>query len=444
MPTLINYFMPENSGDYNAVSDYQEVFRQLKLENPTASMGALQHKTMERMAELKALRLEEERRKREEFEKKEEEERLRNQSTAEKYVNRIVGKIRLPHSISSLQVHHHHDSNPSLLQYPQQLHHSNKYCHQIPPQDQSATHLHPDDSTPSDGKSFPFIAVPTGMRVSMISSSTSAARRASSALIDIPWANNGVRRRSSADSSSNSNDNKNNDAATNLAPRRSVNDMSIGGGDDDSKSFLSYRSNASGIFSNFDGDSIISGESGLHIDDIPSTRSPPLDNNSQKQQSLFNGKNDNPSSDGGVEDVSTQMLVSYQSSSGGIMDHDHQSKRDNDISSITQQQAAAEVVVVQDSFSSIIISKEEKNLDDDHSNCGEELSFDNKTSSSLSTADYSSKASVSGIDGLIVGFGDRSRIKNRIGAAAAATEDDLIVGFVDRNTIAGSNHHSRT
>ncbi|KAL7438988.1 hypothetical protein ACHAXH_004795, partial [Discostella pseudostelligera] len=115
----------DNTSDYNAVSDYQEVFHQLKLENPTASIGALQHKTMERIAELKALRKEEERRQRLEWERKEEEERIRNQSAAEKYVNRLVGKIRLP----MMDQQHHHDSNPNMTK---NSHHNN---HRISPQD---------------------------------------------------------------------------------------------------------------------------------------------------------------------------------------------------------------------------------------------------------------------------------------------------------------------
>ena len=43
------------------LSDYQEVFQQMKLQNPNTSLGALQQKTIQRMSELKVEREEMER-----------------------------------------------------------------------------------------------------------------------------------------------------------------------------------------------------------------------------------------------------------------------------------------------------------------------------------------------------------------------------------------------
>eukprot|EP00986_Skeletonema_menzelii_P007552 scaffold2971_cov152-Skeletonema_menzelii.AAC.12 len=43
----------EEVADATVLSDYQEVFQQMKLQNPNSSLGALQQKTMKRMSELK-------------------------------------------------------------------------------------------------------------------------------------------------------------------------------------------------------------------------------------------------------------------------------------------------------------------------------------------------------------------------------------------------------
>mmetsp|Transcript_1450 Transcript_1450/g.3674 ORF Transcript_1450/g.3674 Transcript_1450/m.3674 type:complete len:614 (+) Transcript_1450:68-1909(+) len=91
----------------SAVANFHEVFHQMKKENPTASMGALQQKTMAHIAELKAQRRQEERRERELQQRRDEEERLRNQTAAMKYANKWVGKIRNNHHPTS-----HDDNSP--------------------------------------------------------------------------------------------------------------------------------------------------------------------------------------------------------------------------------------------------------------------------------------------------------------------------------------------
>ena len=55
----------------SSVSNYQEVFAQMKSQNPTASLGALQQKTMTRMAEIKKQRLAEQERIKQEEENEE-------------------------------------------------------------------------------------------------------------------------------------------------------------------------------------------------------------------------------------------------------------------------------------------------------------------------------------------------------------------------------------
>eukprot|EP00584_Thalassiosira_punctigera_P012709 CAMPEP_0172547030 /NCGR_PEP_ID=MMETSP1067-20121228/16666_1 /TAXON_ID=265564 ORGANISM="Thalassiosira punctigera, Strain Tpunct2005C2" /NCGR_SAMPLE_ID=MMETSP1067 /ASSEMBLY_ACC=CAM_ASM_000444 /LENGTH=548 /DNA_ID=CAMNT_0013334049 /DNA_START=439 /DNA_END=2085 /DNA_ORIENTATION=- len=93
----------------SAVSDYQEVFQQMKQENPHSSLGALRQKTMYRMAELKAEKMTEEQRQRKEQQGKEEEERLRTQTLAQKCVDKWVGKIKH----TQQEISHSHP-NPQL------------------------------------------------------------------------------------------------------------------------------------------------------------------------------------------------------------------------------------------------------------------------------------------------------------------------------------------
>jgi len=407
---------------------------------------------MERIAELKALRKEEERRQRLESERKEEEERIRNQSAAEKYVNRLVGKIRLP---MMDQQHHNDDSNPNMTKHLHHLHNTNN--HRISPQDyhheNGGAHHHPHHTTTTttttdnhNNHRTSFIAVPTGARVSMIanpSTSTNTARRASSALIDVPWTNN-ARRRSSAESSSKSNDDN-----TNLAPRRGfvVLDMIHGGVDDggggggggggSNRSVLSYHSNGSGIFSiansDLDGSSRsgMSGMSGLYIDEdnVPSTlcSSPEAERKRQKYSpSVAAGGGEVGGGDGRVEDALTRMLVPYPSSSGGDIDHDQ-----------TFPPAADGVLIHErndDELSPLSSTRRHRMLPQCASSItdgDDDDGKDSKSESSLSTTDFSRSSS----DGLIVGFGDRSRRNNDVGDGDAAEdkEDDLIVGFVDRH-----------
>jgi len=100
-----------------SVSDYQNVFQQMKQENPTTSMGALHHNTITKIAELKAFEEAKARRIQEEFLRQEEEERMRNQTIAQKYVDKWVDKLRLqPHqneqsSSTSFSQEYIHNSN---------------------------------------------------------------------------------------------------------------------------------------------------------------------------------------------------------------------------------------------------------------------------------------------------------------------------------------------
>ena len=85
----------------SSVSNYQEVFAQMKSQNPTASLGALQQKTMTRMAEMKKQRLAEQERikQQEEHErlKKEEDEKALKlkQTLAVKYMSKWMKKVDL-------------------------------------------------------------------------------------------------------------------------------------------------------------------------------------------------------------------------------------------------------------------------------------------------------------------------------------------------------------
>ena len=62
----------------------------MKSENPTASLGALQQMAVAKMADLKAQRDADQKRKAEEQQRKDEEERLRNQSYAQKALDRTL------------------------------------------------------------------------------------------------------------------------------------------------------------------------------------------------------------------------------------------------------------------------------------------------------------------------------------------------------------------
>jgi hypothetical protein len=140
--------------------------------------------------------------------------------------------------------------------------------------------------------------------------------------------------------------------------------------DEDRRSLRSNRSNANRIFSNNDGDSILSGRIGQYIDrDVESACSPQLDRNCPSQRwSKTNNDNNHPSV--GVEDAAQQKYAPTTS---------------------------PEDVTHDSSSSSIIINH--NRTSDSHSNKKEVVTLD-KSSSSRSNADYSSRESC--IDGLIV------------------------------------------
>mmetsp|Transcript_29346 Transcript_29346/g.61878 ORF Transcript_29346/g.61878 Transcript_29346/m.61878 type:complete len:626 (-) Transcript_29346:670-2547(-) len=73
-----------------AVSYYHEIFQKMKQDNPNSSLGALQQKTMTRIAELRAAKELVDARELEEKQRLEEEERLRKQNLAQKYANKLL------------------------------------------------------------------------------------------------------------------------------------------------------------------------------------------------------------------------------------------------------------------------------------------------------------------------------------------------------------------
>ena len=106
----------------SSVSNYQEVFAQMKSQNPTASLGALQQKTMTRMAEIKKQRLAEQERIKQEEEnerlKKEEEERALKlkQTLAVKYMSKWMKKVDLEFKEDAIIRKDTSDSNNTTAQ----------------------------------------------------------------------------------------------------------------------------------------------------------------------------------------------------------------------------------------------------------------------------------------------------------------------------------------
>lgn len=99
----------ETPRDTAAVTNFKEVFQQMKQENPSAPIGALHQKTMTRIAELKCIREMEEQREREEQARQEEEERLRKQSLAKKAVDKWMSKMRHTQTTNNVSLNPAHD-----------------------------------------------------------------------------------------------------------------------------------------------------------------------------------------------------------------------------------------------------------------------------------------------------------------------------------------------
>lgn len=95
-PQLLNNANTDTATPETSVSNYQDVFQQLKSENPTSSLGALQQMTMQRIAELKAQKEQEEAELEEERENEERrlKEEKRRLALANNALNKWVGKIR--------------------------------------------------------------------------------------------------------------------------------------------------------------------------------------------------------------------------------------------------------------------------------------------------------------------------------------------------------------
>lgn len=247
-----------------AVAKFQEVFQKMKQENPSASMGALRHKTMTRIAELKIIHQEEEHLEREERERKEEEERLRNQNLAKKYVGKLVDKITRPSMVayqqghSLLQEHHHLHHNFSSVNNTHQ-HSNNSNGHHSPHDSQSGG----DDNNEDNDDHIFLQHMPISERASMIIRKQVSNRRVSvdsGDTLNLNHSNEAKIDNSRNTLYINAGLVGGDDQAGNFAPRKSVGDLIAFGNDflgseddeSDNKSAMSFLTNVSGLFMDSD------------------------------------------------------------------------------------------------------------------------------------------------------------------------------------------------
>ena len=267
--TTTNYNPNQAVGLFN----YQEVFQQMKSQNPGSSLGALHQKTLARLAKLKAQTLAEEAQLREQQRIKDEEERLRNQSLAGRCVDKFVGRMSIYNN--NQQSSHGHNGllgehYESSAIHPAKSSESNNHYHE-PQHFRNSI-----GSSSSHGIETHFM--PTGSRPSILAShrrtsvdSSTCSNKAGGASSRPSLLFPNSHRRSSVDSTAQSSMGDTgttskstimeagslhvHDQAVNFAPRKSVGDLTSnehGGAEPrswmDDKSVQSFLSEVSGLY----------------------------------------------------------------------------------------------------------------------------------------------------------------------------------------------------